>query len=153
MYFLDFSMHFDRDKGLDQGRLCLRHIEKGTLEIWKATSSTTVRQYSESFHYRKGLIPPEYRVPGLKSWQVNTKPIDLSQNKGVKGNFYKINPHEVKTDKGGVRSDFGIHKDANVPGSLGCIVLTDERFRDFEKEMSQLSKQGVDSLPLFVTYS
>lgn len=153
MYFLNFSLHFDRDRGLDQGRLCLRHLEKGTVVIWKATSSTNKKQYRESFHERGGLIPPEYRVPELKSWQVRTKPIDLSHNLGVKGNFYKIDPHEVKTDKGGVRSDFGIHKDANVPGSLGCIVLTTERFKLFEKEMSQLAKQGVDTLPLFVTYS
>ncbi|MEO1372759.1 MAG: hypothetical protein AAFW70_00230 [Cyanobacteria bacterium J06635_10] len=107
----------------------------------------------KAFTFIGGLIPPEYRVPGLKSWQVHTKPINLSHNLGVQGNFYKIDPHEVKTDKGGTRSDFGIHKDANVPGSLGCIVLTDERFKDFEKEMSQLLKDGVDSLPLFVTYS
>lgn len=153
MYFLNFSLHFDRDRGLDQGRLCLRHLEKGTVEIWKATSSTNVKQYPESFHDRGGLIPPEYRVPGLKSWQLHTEPIDLTHNLGVQGNFYKIDPHQVTTDKGGLRSDFGIHKDANVPGSLGCIVLTADRFKHFEKEMSQLSEQGVDSLPLFVTYS
>ena len=153
MYFLNFSLHFDRDRGLDQGRLCLRHLEKGTVEIWTATSSTNVKQYRESFHKRGGLIPPEYRVPGLKSWQVHTKPIDLSHNRGVQGNFYKIDPHQITTDKGGVRSDFGIHKDANVPGSLGCIVLTADRFEQFEKEMSQLSAQGVNSFPLFVTYS
>ncbi|MGD1911466.1 MAG: hypothetical protein ACFB2X_11565 [Rivularia sp. (in: cyanobacteria)] len=153
MYFLNFSLHFDRDRGLDQGRLCLRHLEKGTVEIWTATSSTSGKQDRESFHKQYGLIPPEYRVPGLKSWQVHTQPINLSHKLGVQGNFYKIDPHEVKTDKGGVRGDFGIHKDANVPGSLGCIVLTAERFNDFEKEMSQLSTIGVDSLPLFVTYS
>lgn len=153
MYFLNFSLHFDRDRGLDQGRLCLRHLEQGTVEIWKATASTSKKQYAESFHERGGLIPPEYRVPGLKSWKVHTKPINLSHKEGIQGNFYKIDPHQITTDKGGVRSDFGIHKDANVPGSLGCIVLTADRFQHFEKEMSKLSTQEVNSLPLFVTYS
>ena len=77
----------------------------------------------------------------------------MKEKKGVEGNFYQILPFEVKTDKGGVRGDFGIHKDANVLGSMGCIVLTPERFQGFEKEVTQLAKEGKDSIPLFVTYS
>ncbi len=153
MYFLTFSLHFDREPGLDQGRLCLRHLEKGTLRVWQATSATDKKQYKDNFHERGGFIPPEYRVPGLKSWTVNTKPISMPDNPGVDGNFYKIDPHEVKTDEGGIRGDFGIHKDGNVPGSMGCIVMSPDRFQQFEKEITELAKDGVTSLPLFVTYS
>jgi hypothetical protein len=153
MYFLDFFLNFDRDSGLDQGRLCLRHLEQGTLQVWTATSSTSSKQERESFHERGGLIPPEYRVPGLKNWTVQTSPIPMPNNSGVAGNFYKIDPHSVTTDKGGVRGDFGIHLDGNLPGSLGCIVMNADRFKAFEVEIKKLANQGIKSLPLFVTYS
>jgi hypothetical protein len=42
--------------------------------------------------------------------------------RGVEGNFYKINPHMV-TVNGVQRGDFGVHFDANAPGSSGCVVL------------------------------
>lgn len=152
MHFLTFSMHFDRDKGLDQGRLCLRHLELGTLQVWIATTSTGNKQYAESFHERGGVIPPEYRC-GIPCWQVSTNPIPMPNVKGVEGSFYKIDPHVVTTDKGGSRGDFGIHLDANQPGSLGCIVMTNDRFKLFEAEMKKLSLENLTKLPLFVTYS
>src|SRR5690348_865432 len=142
MYFLTFSMQFDRDNGLDQGRLCLRHLEKGTLQVWVATTSTAGKQFAESFHETGGVIPPEYRC-GIPCWQVNSVPIPMPETKGVEGNFYKIDPHEVTTDKGGIRGDFGIHLDANVPGSMGCIVMSGERFKIFEGEMKKLSSEGL----------
>ncbi len=153
MYFLTYSAHFDRDKGVDAGRLCLRHLQQGTVGIWISATSHSTKQFPESFHQWGGVIPPEYRVPDLKNWQVLTKPIYMPQVKGVEGNFYKINPHNVVTDKGGKRGDFGIHRDANAPGSLGCIVMTGDRFKDFENALASLRKQGVDELPLFVSYS
>ena len=153
LYFLTFSMGFDRDTGLDNGRLCLRHLEKGTMAVWTATSSTANKQDAESFHQKGGLIPPEYRVPGLKNWVVATKPIPMPNNPGVDGNFYKIDPHSVTTDKGGVRGDFGVHLDGNSPGSLGCIVMSKDRFNDFERRMNVIAAEGVKSVPLFVTYS
>lgn len=74
--------------------------------------------------------------------------------KGVEGNFYKIDPHTVKAQPSGtVRGDFGIHLDGNAPGSLGCIVMSKERFKDFEDKMKELAKEGVTTIPLFVQYS
>ena len=151
--FLVFNSHFDRDRGLDQGRLSLNSLQYGTQNIWIAASSYSTLQGFESFHKRGGYLPPQYRVPNLRFWTVNLDPLDLWHNKGVRGNFYILTPTEVKTDKGGVRSDFGIHKDANAPGSLGCIVLDSDRFADFEDKMKSLKIQGIDSLPLFVFYS
>jgi hypothetical protein len=77
----------------------------------------------------------------------------MPHNPGVAGNFYKIDPHSVTTDKGGVRGDFGVHLDGNAPGSLGCIVMPADRFAQFEDEMKKLAAQNIVSLPLFVTYS
>ena len=125
----------------------------GTINIWVACSSHRTLQGRESFHRRGGYLPPQYRVPGLPCWTVNLDPIDLSNHKGVRGNFYILSPTEVKTDRGGVRSDFGIHKDANAPGSLGCIVMDSDRFADFEDKMASLREQSIHQLSLFVFYS
>lgn len=84
-------MHFDRDDGLDWGRLSLNSLERGTIDIWITTSSVASKQKAEGFHYRGGMIPPQYRVPDLKNYTVETQPIPLPHIKGVEGNFYKIN--------------------------------------------------------------
>ncbi len=152
-YFLLFTQHFDRDRGLDYGRLSLNSLTEGTKCIWRATSSIASKQYPESFQERGGLIPPQYRCPKLPNYTVKTQPIALPHIKGVEGNFYKIDPYFVTTDKGTIRGDFGIHLDGNVPGSLGCIVMSQDRFNDFESKMGVLKGEGLDCLPLFVQYS
>jgi hypothetical protein len=155
-YFLDFAMGLDTDGRLEEGRLVLRSISKlggRTHQIWVATSSLASRQAPEDFHKKGGPIPPEYRVPNLKAWEVETTPIAMPHVKGVEGNFYRILPYLVKTDKGGERGDFGIHLDANTPGSLGCPVMTKERFDSFEKEMKRLKDLGIAKVPLFITYT
>ena len=146
-------MQFDRDKGLDSGRLTLNHLKEGHKAIWVATSSTADKQGAEDFNLKGGLIPPQYRC-GIPNWTVQTTPIPMPKVKGVEGNFYKIDPHVVKAQPSGTeRGDFGIHLDANVPGSAGCIVMNKERFNDFENQMKKLASQGIKSIPLFVQYS
>ncbi len=153
-YFLIFNSHFDRDSGVDIGRLSLNSLSKGTIDILKASSSYSTKQYPESFHDWGGYLPPEYRVPGLPNWLVDITPIDLSHVKGVGGNFYRIHPFEVRTDKQGKRSDFGIHLDANAPGSLGCIVLSADRFSKFESWMRNMGNLRENKqINLYVRYS
>ena len=151
--FLLFTQHFDRDPGQDYGRLSLNSLRDGTTHIWKATSSYATKQYAESFHERGGLLPPQYRVKNLLCYTVSTTPIPLNHVKGVDGNFYQILPFEVVTDQGGKRSDFGIHKDGNVEGSLGCIVMDSNRFQQFEQAFARLRSAGISKVPLFVQYS
>ena len=55
-YFLLFTQHFDRDKGLDWGRLSINSLSLGTTYIWKATSSHSTKQYAESFHVNSFFI-------------------------------------------------------------------------------------------------
>jgi hypothetical protein len=77
----------------------------------------------------------------------------MPQVRGVEGNFYKINPHMV-TVNGVQRGDFGVHFDANAPGSAGCVVLrTDIGWQAFEKDMKNLLTRGVNEIPLLVSYS
>lgn len=152
-YFLIFNSHFDRDAGLDMGRLTLNTLSGGWKACWKASSSYATKQGAESFHQRGGYIPPQYRVPGLPNWNVATSPLPRPHTKGIEGNLFPITPFSVRTDRGGNRGDFGIHRDANTPGSLGCIVLSDWRFKEFELWMHRLRKEGIGKLSLFVQYS
>ncbi len=152
-YFLIFSSHFDRDAGLDFGRLTFNSLTDGCISVWKASSSYATKQGFESFHQRGGYIPPQYRVPGLPNWKLGCEPLARPHVKGIEGNLYPILPFKVTTDRGGARGDFGIHRDANVPGSLGCIVMSRERFVQFENLMFRLREDGVEQLPLFVQYS
>jgi len=139
---------------LKQGRLLLRDTSlDSTKAIWSATSSVAGKQYAESFHERGGLIPPAYRLKKGGDWRVSTTPIPMTSTKGVEGNFYKIDPHAVVTDRGGERSDFGVHLDANVPGSMGCIVMDKKNFAEFESMMKSLAKANVKQVPLVVIYS
>ncbi len=62
-------------------------------------------------------------------------------------------PEEV-TINGVERGDFGVHFDANVPGSSGCVVLrTAVGWQAFEKDMKALLTSGVNQIPLLVSYS
>ena len=152
-HFLLFTSHFNRDKGIDIGRLSLNHINEGSQSIWLALSSVESKQDREGFHKRGGMIPPNYRTLNAKKYTVNLTPIPMPSNKGVRGNFYQILPFKITTDCGGKRSDFGIHLDANVPGSMGCIVLDQRRFTSFENTVCRLKNKQISELPLFIQYS
>lgn len=152
-YILVFNGHFDRDEDLDLGRLSLNNLSKEQTQIIKASSSYKTKQYPESFHELGGFLPPAYRCQGEFFWKVSTKPIPMPNHRGVRGNFYELTPFEVLTDKGGRRSDFGIHLDANAPGSLGCIVTDAKRFAEFEQWMSLLRDMDYQQVPLLVFYS
>lgn len=159
MFFLIFWMSYDKKPGLDSGFLSLCSIDQNsdgkTIKIWPATSSTASKQDSESMHKLGGLIPAEYQIAGnQRAWTVSTTPIAMPKTRGVEGNFYQIFPSRVVTIKGIERSNFGIHRDANVPGSMGCIVMDTAEFIKFEAEMKNLKDlHKISKLPLFVRYS
>ena len=149
-YFFVFSLHFDFSKELSKGRLSINSLSKGTIEVFVATSSQADQMQPESFHTKGGLIPPQYRC-GILFWQVNLIAIEIS--KRAKSNFYQILPYAVVTDAGTVRGDFGIHSDADVLGSFGCITLPCFLFPAFEVAVRKLVDKGIREVPLFVQYS
>lgn len=133
--FLFFAMQLDETPQLNRGRLFLCDYQQGIIQRWVATSG--LGQYQGVKDWSKqggGVIPPTYELSNaLAFYQVATKPIDLRHVKGVEGNGYTLAPFAVTTKQGVNRSDLLIHRDANTPGSLGCIVLADSEFQDFEK--------------------
>lgn len=151
-YYLVYSGHWDRDKGLDWGRLTLNCTQKGNLSIWIATSSAGSRQTYDWQFKRNGALPANNNTI-TKRYHILTTPEDSRHVKGVEGSFYRIYPNIIKTTRGTVRSACGIHKDANLPGSLGCVVMSADRFRDFETQIALLKKEGIKQIPLQVQYS
>lgn len=149
LYHLFFHMHLRQSSDLLEGRLIL--LEDGKLvDTYIATSGCPGCQHKLAQDDKgKGPLPSNYGL-GLDCYTVMSAPIDLSGTKGVEGNFYKINPHTVKI-AGIERGDFGIHFDANAPGSAGCIVLrTPKGWTEFKHKMRSINQE---ILPLIVSYS
>ena len=153
-YILVMSGHYDRDPGQDNFLMALIHPEKGQINQWLCTSSHVKGQQRGDQHTKGGLIPPVHHVPEISKWEVDLTPIYMPHNKGVRGNFYRILPFIVKTSKGVARGDFGIHLDANAPGSLGCPVMNKFNWVDFERTIAHLKTNlNISRIPLFPLYS
>lgn len=133
---------------LEMGKLKL--MTEADNILFSATSGLPGFQSLSATNKRgKGRIPTCLQV-GIINYWVGTKPIYLPTTKGVNGNFYPITPFLVKVGNE-ARSDLGIHKDTNVPGSAGCIVLgLEDHWQGFEIQMKKLSSQGIIKLPLMV---
>lgn len=151
--FLIFSMPLDNTSELNKGRLCLRDYDKGDLGRWVATSGLGMYQQIGGWSKQGGgVCPAAYQCdPPFANYWVDVNPTDLSSTKGVEGNGYPITPFEVTTKDGVKRSDLLIHKDANVPGSMGCIVLPPSEFKDFEIQFPKLCN-GHTKVKLWIQY-
>jgi hypothetical protein len=153
-YALILSGHYDRDPGLDKYLLALIHMVKGHINQWTVTSSHVNGQKSGNQYQTGGLLPSVHHCQKLAKYEVETKPVDLTHHAGVRGNFYKILPHEVITKKGTKRGDFGIHFDGNTPGSLGCIVMDYHNWKDFEDQIARLKHlEKIERIALYPYYS
>ncbi|MFN6537925.1 MAG: hypothetical protein RM021_016340 [Nostoc sp. EkiNYC01] len=151
--FLFFTMQLDETSELNRGRLFLCDYEQGIIGRWVATSALGAKQGVKDWSVSGGVLPPTYELNNpLAFYAVATKPVDLRHVKGVEGNGYPITPFAVTTKDGIERSDLLIHKDANQPGSLGCVVLPESEFADFEKAFKQRCSQ-IESVKLLVGYT
>ena len=98
------------------------------------------------------MCPAPYQCnPTFANYWVQVAPIDLSHVKGVEGDGYPMTPFSVRTKDGVTRSDLLIHKDANVPGSMGCIVLPSDEFTDFCAVFNR-ELVGHEKIKLWVQY-
>lgn len=150
---LIFHNHLRDSDSLLKGRLVLIDADTSKiLNTYIATSGLPNWQSADETNLvGKGSIPETIKVGA--TYHVDTVPVPLPGVKGVEGNFYRIIPYIVLVD-GIKRSDLGIHRDANVPGSSGCIVLTTSTgWLGFEADMCKLAKIQLASVPLIVSYS
>jgi hypothetical protein len=151
--FLVFSMPLDNTPDLNRGRLVLYDWEQGQIGRWVATTGLGMWQKIGGWSKQGGgVIPATYQCnPTFANYWAQVNPIDLSHVKGVEGDAYPITPFAVRTKDGIERSDLFVHRDANVPGSMGCIVMDDEEFKDFcqtfERELV-----GHEKIKLWIQY-
>lgn len=141
----------------------------GSGDEFEVTTGLPGHQGPQDFLVKgKGPIPPSTELRKHNTgYEVSTNGL-FSNARGIEGLFFPISPVmislEVPSDspllaggKGGggfiYRGHFGIHFDANVPGSSGCIVVRDRSgFNQFCQQMQDLRDEGLDSLPLNVVY-
>ena len=123
--------------------------------IFEATSGHPPYQFEGSTTL-KGRGPiPGCSFAQVPFYEVLTTGLFMPKVKGVEGTFYQIIPSLV-TLKGTnlQRGDFGIHFDANVPGSAGCVALRHQKDWDsFRGLMVKFAKEGIRKIPLEVEYS
>jgi hypothetical protein len=151
--FLVFSMDLDNTPQLNRGRLLLMDFDKGIIGRWVATSGLGMWQKIGGWNKQGGgVCPATYQCnPSFANYWVDVTPLDRKGVKGIDGDAYAITPFEVRTKDGVTRSDLMIHKDANVPGSMGCIVLDEEEFADFCRVFN-LELIGHEKIKLWVVY-
>jgi hypothetical protein len=152
--FLIFSMQLDNTPQLNQGRLYLYDWDKGEIGRWVATSGLGMYQRIGGYNKQGGGICPAASScnPSFANHWVDVAPVDLRHVRGVEGNGYAMTPFKVRTKEGIERSDLLIHKDANVPGSMGCIVLPSDEFENFE-EVFQDECLGHEKVKLWIQYT
>lgn len=143
---LIFTMPLGTSLNLIKGSLKLIYPDGQTID-YLATSGIPDWQRPENQWSRaKGPIPAG------ENYQIPTEPYWLD-TRGVEGLFYHITPDPVLGTGDRVRSELGIHYDANVPGTSGCIGLINwEGWEGFCRRMEKIASLGVKNLPLKVEY-
>lgn len=150
---LEFSLSDPSDNNksknvLKYGKLTLKF--NGNSITYLATSGLAGYQELTSAKIRgKGRIPTCKQL-GINNYTLHLEPVNLPNVKGVEGLFYRITPFKFTVD-GVQRSDVGIHYDANVPGSAGCIVIKQlDHWELFKKAMKNIALIGKQSIPLYI---
>ncbi|WP_445173793.1 hypothetical protein [Microcoleus sp.] len=144
MYKLIFTMPLGKSKKLILGNLELSY-PSGEIVNYLATSGLPDWQRPEDQWSRgKGPIPAgQYEIPSEAYWL---------ETRGVEGLFYHITPDPVGAGER-IRSELGIHYDANAPGTSGCIGLINrEGWDGFCRRMAKIASLGVKTLSLKVQY-
>lgn len=152
---LEFYMSLPREPifTLVKGFLLVK-TELGAAGIkLQALSGCTRYQYRGAWREKgRGCLPPSTIIAPTK-YTVSTQRLWLPHVRGVEGSFYAIAPFMVTAAPGIQRGDFGIHFDANMPGSAGCIVLPLQDHWDvFRHLMADFRFKGIKQLPLTVKY-
>lgn len=150
-YSLRFRLDTQSNKELITGLLELL-LDGKVVNAYIATSGVAGYQDDGDWIHRgRGLIVPDEVT--RKTYQVSTTPVYLPEVKGVEGNFYPITPFLVNSGAG-QRGDFGIHFDANVPGSSGCIVCRTKRgWTALERDIKAIADRGIKQIPLDINYT
>jgi len=142
---LVFTMPLGKSQSLITGSLKLIYPDGQVIEYLATSGLPDWQRPTDQWVRGKGPIPKgdDYQIP--------TEPY-LVETRGVEGLFFHITPDPVGSGDR-VRSELGIHFDANVPGTSGCIGLINrEGWQGFCRRMRNIAALRVEFLPLKVQY-
>ncbi len=112
-YQLIFTMPLGRSQNLILGNLRLIYPDKTPIDYLATSGLPNYQRLGDQWIRGKGPIPAG------NLYQIPAEPYYL-ETRGVEGNFFHITPDPVGSGDR-TRSELGIHYDANVPGTSGCI--------------------------------
>ncbi|MEG4855522.1 hypothetical protein QUB10_32165 [Microcoleus sp. B5-D4] len=143
-YQLIFTMALAQSSDLIYGNLQLRYPDKKAIDYVATSGCADYQRPGDEWVRGKGPIPAgEYEIPTEPYWL---------DTRGVEGLFFHITPDPVVSAHG-IRAELGLHFDANVPGSAGCVVVKNrEGWRRFCDRIASIANLGVKSLSLTVKY-
>lgn len=139
-----FKMDITKTSSLLWGHLFLFEEGKQICSL-VATSGINNFQHDGAFKaIGKGLIPP------YEELFIHTEGYYLP-TKGIEGLFYPVLPSPMPIYG---RSEIGIHYDANVPGTAGCIGIQNRSsfLKIFVPLMERACREGLKRIPLQVEY-
>jgi hypothetical protein len=142
---LIFTMSLGISQKLILGNLKLIYPDGTEIDYLATSGLPDYQRPDDQWARGKGPIPAgeEYQIPSEPYWL---------KTRGIEGLFFHITPDPVRSGDL-IRSELGIHFDANVPGTSGCIGLINKEGWDwFCRRMAQIASLGVKTLPLKVRY-
>jgi len=145
MHKLLFTMELANSQKLIYGNLQLIYPSGETITYLATSGLPDYQRPGDQWVRGKGPIP-------AGDYQVSTQGYEL-ETRGVEGLFFHITPDPVIGSDGKVRSELGVHFDANVPGTSGCIGLdTEVGWAGYCRRMKNIASLGIAKLPLKVKY-
>jgi len=145
MHKLIFTMPLAVSQKLILGSLKLIYPDGQVIDYLATSGIPDWQRPTDQWARAKGPIPAG------ENYQIPTEPYWLD-TRGVEGLFFHITPDPVGSGDQ-IRSELGIHWDANVPGTSGCIGLINwEGWDAFCRRMARIAALGISSLPLKVQY-
>ena len=142
---LVFTMPLGKSQSLIKGSLKLIYPDGEAINYLATSGLPDYQRPGDQWVRGKGPIPEgdKYEIPTEPYWL---------ETRGVEGLFFHITPDPVGFGDR-VRSELGIHWDANVPGTSGCIGLINwEGWQGFCRRMRNIASQGIERLSLKVKY-
>lgn len=141
---LVFTMPLDKSQSLITGSLKLIYPDGQQIDYLATSGLPDWQRLEDQWSRGKGPIPQgDYEIP-TEPYYVNTR--------GVEGLFFHITPDPVGSGDR-IRSELGVHYDANVPGTSGCIgIINWEGWEGFCRRLRNIAAIRVESIPLKVQY-
>lgn len=145
-----FVMDLKPHAGLIYGELYFMDADNKQVRAYTATSGCTGHQGINDI-----WTPGKGPCPNLQGLSISTRGMYSPEVRGVAGWFYPILPQLMYGPNGITRSAIGLHADANVPGSAGCVVTKDINLfkNDVVPLMQKANAAGIAQLALEIKYS